>query len=354
MPDMNDKRPSTDFWLASDDLPRLETIADLRSWSGVSTTEIRWLCKRKNPNVSHYCRRIFRKRNGQLRLIESPKFKLKRLQRDLLNGIVAAIPTHPASHGFCAARSVLTFIESHIGKTRVLKLDLQDFFPGIRAGRVFGLFRTMGYLPAVASLLTDLCVSSVPRDELLPLTRHAPHDTRHQIEALYAQRHLPQGAPTSPALANLCAFKLDARLSGLAHKLQISYSRYADDLVFSADSPILSRNLAKRIVSIIREEGFVVNDRKTKWMFSGQRQRITGIVINNKPNIDRRSIDRLKAILHNCCRYGPGTQNRENKRDFRAYLLGKIAWVKQVNSARGEKLMKVFQEIDWSGNQHTT
>jgi hypothetical protein len=166
----------------------------------------------------------------------------------------------------------------------------------------------------------------------------------------YMERHLPQGAPTSPALANLCAYRLDLRLAGAAHECGARYSRYVDDLVMSCATP--SRAHAARIAlmayTIIIEEGFVPNARKTRIMSRSQAQCVTGLVVNDKPNVPRKEYDRLKAILTNCVRHGPASQNREAHADFRAHLLGRVSHVQHVNPLRGERLRALFARIQWN------
>ena len=171
----------------------------------------------------------------------------------------------------------------------VLALDLEDFFASVAAARVYGIFRTAGYPEAVAHTLTGLCTNVVPVEE----------SVAGRVPARRAgsrRRTCPQGAPTSPALANLVAFRLDARLTGLAAALGARYSRYADDLTFSADHYL--RPPHDMIATIARDEGFRVNAAKTRVMGRGSRQRVTGIVVNAHPNIPRAEYDRLKAIIH--------------------------------------------------------
>jgi hypothetical protein len=161
--------------------------------------------------------------------------------------------------------------------------------------------------------------------------------------------HLPQGAPTSPALANLCTWRLDARLSALAAAAGAVYTRYADDLAFSGDETF-ARSAARFAVQVIRsaaQEGFAVNAGKTRFMRQGARQQLCGVVVNARTNVRREEYDRLKAILHNCALHGPAAQNREGATDFRAHLLGRIGWVAQVHPQRGEKLRASFARIRW-------
>jgi len=161
---------------------------------------------------------------------------------------------------------------------------------------------------------------------------------------------LPQGAPTSPALANLCAFGLDRRLAGAAAAVGAEYSRYADDLAFSGDAAFARRiqKFSTFAAAIALDEGFDVNFRKTRIMHHAQRQLVCGLVVNERPNLPRRDYDRLKAILTNCRRHGVDAQNREERADFRAHLQGRVAWVEAVAPARGAKLRALFEAISWA------
>jgi hypothetical protein len=150
-------------------------------------------------------------------------------------------------------------------------------------------------------------------------------------------------------LANLGAFRLDCRLAGLAEAVSASYTRYADDLLFSggADFSRQSRSLETLIGAIILEEGFRPNHHKTRVLRQGHKQHAAGLVLNEKPNIDRRDFDRLKAILTNCARHGPASQNRDHHPDFAAHLQGKLAWVRFIHPGKEAKLRGIFEKIDW-------
>ena len=158
---------------------------------------------------------------------------------------------------------------------------------------------------------------------------------------------------SSPALANLCAYRLDIRLDALAASMGAVYSRYADDLAFSGGRE-LERAMDRfhaRVGAIALEEGFNINMRKTRMMRQGTRQQVTGIVINRHTNIARRDIDTLKAILTNCVRHGPVSQNREAHPHFRHYLEGKVSWVAMVSPARGQRLRTLFDAIAWPASE---
>ena len=168
-----------------------------------------------------------------------------------------------------------------------------------------------------------------------------------ETRSLYARSHLPQGAPTSPALANLCAFHLDCRLAGLARCVGAEYTRYADDLAFSGDAVFESRVecFSHLAAAIALDEGFRVHFCKTRIMRQGVRQHLAGIVTNQHPNVIRVDFDRLKAILHNCVKFGLDSQNREAHPAFRAHLEGRVNFVESINPAKGERLRRIFDRI---------
>ena len=232
-----------------------------------------------------------------------------------------------------------------------MRMDLRNFFPSIPAPRVHALFTTLGYPQATARLLTGLCTNCVTARMLRKIPPADPGFRLTWIEGKQLEvPHLPQGAPTSPALSNLCALHLDLRLDALAHSVGAHYTRYADDLAFSGEEPVRRRvaRLGAHIAAIALEEGFDVNHRKTRVMHRGNRQTLTGIVVNEKPNVRRDEFDRLKAILTNCVVRGTASQNRDAHADFRSHLIGRIGYVKTVNALRGAKLHSIFERIDWS------
>ena len=141
-------------------------------------------------------------------------------------------------------------------------------------------------------------------------------------------------------------YRLDLRLAGLAQRLQLDYSRYADDIVMSGDTPRDWRFLEPVIGGICLDEGVSLNHRKTRIRKPYQKQRVTGIVVNTKVNVDRKYYDTLKAILTNCTRYGLDNQNRHGHPNFRAHLMGRIQYVKSLNHRRGVRLEKIYHNIE--------
>jgi RNA-directed DNA polymerase len=359
--------PRRIFWVAPEmspvaatpavrEIPAFPTSAALAEWLGLSVGELDWFADRQGREAKvpsgplrHYTYRWLPKPSGRARLLEMPKLRLKTIQRRLLKRILDPIPPHDSVHSYRPGRSVATYAAAHCGQEIVLRFDLRDFFTSIPAARVHALFRSIGYPRAVAQLLTGLCTNVVPAD-----IRYAcPFNSRgsggagnlHHLKS----PHLPQGAPSSPALANLCAYRLDCRLAALAHALGASYTRYADDLAFSGgvDLARCARRFQVQVCVIALEEGFEVNTRKTRFMRRGLRQQLAGIVLNDRVNIRRDDYERLKAILHNCIRFGPHTQNRHAFPDFRSHLRGRIGYVEMINPKRGRKLRSWFEAIRW-------
>jgi hypothetical protein len=254
-------------------VPQLASLADLADFTELSHGQLEWLADVRglersvaDERLRNYRYHAVPRASGCVRMIERPKRRLKEIQRKVLHELLAAVPAHPAAHGFVRGRSARTHALQHTGRTVVLRLDLEDFFASIEAGRIYGIFRTCGYPEAVAHALTALTTNVVsqrawaalprPRDDLRAIAAH------HALGRRLATPHLPQGAPTSPALANLAAFGLDRRLAGLAASLGAVYTRYADDLTFSGAHGLLA-GARGQIAQIAREEGFTVNDHKT-------------------------------------------------------------------------------------------
>jgi RNA-directed DNA polymerase len=337
-------------------VPRIESVGELAAWLNVTETELEWFAdlkrinaRTKSETIQHYHYRVLAKKSGNIRLIEAPKKKLKELQGVILRELLEKITSHPAAHGFVKSRSIKTFAAPHVGRRVVLRMDLRDFFPTISGPRVQALFRTAGYPDAVADRLGGICTNAAPRRMWETLGEGLEPLAMAEARALYAWPHLPQGAPTSPALANLCAWRMDRRLSGLAEAAGAAYTRYADDLAFSGDEGFerCVERFALRVAAILLEEGFQVHHRKTRVMRQGVRQYLAGIVTNERLNVVRADFDRLKAILTNCVRHGVESQNREGHPAFRLHLDGRVGFVEMVNPSKGMRLRRVYDKIVW-------
>ena len=335
-------------------LPAIATTGTLADWLGIKPNELAWFADLRKMqhrvpegSLRHYRYQCIKKRHGEVRLLEVPKPRLRELQRQVLRRLLDRIPPHNAAHGFRAGHGVRSFAEPHVGRRVVMRLDLRDFFPTIRSGRILPIFLTAGYPETVAQALTGLCTHGAG-DDAFDAFAPSP-DERRRLETLYGRPHLPQGAPTSPALSNLAAYRLDCRLAALAVSAGAVYTRYADDLAFSGDREFerAVRRFHVQVAAIALAEGFVVHTRKTRIMRSGARQQLAGVVVNRHPNLSRTKFDRLKAILHNCVANGLHAENRDQHADFSAHLAGMVSYAEMINPARGQRLRAIFERICW-------
>ena len=324
-------RSSDEQALSHAGLPVLASPGDLAQVLGISVPALRWLTyHHENPERTHYVYFTIPKRSGGTRLLASPKSHLRRAQSWVLEQVLSKLEVTSAAHGFVAGRSTLTNALPHVKKQIVVNLDLKDFFPSVTFPRVRGLFSSLGYSPAVATLLALLCTES-SRTEV-------DYDGRKYWVAV-RERALPQGACTSPILSNLVTRKLDRRLGGAARKLGFSFTRYADDLTFSSETK--GSNIAllmARVRHIVTEEGFVINEKKSRMQRRGRRQEVTGVVVNDRPGVARDEVRKIRAILHNAKKTGLLAQNRDGHPHFEAWLRGKIGYVTMIDPVKGKAL----------------
>ncbi|MCK6545180.1 reverse transcriptase family protein [Myxococcota bacterium] len=314
-------------------LPILSTPADVAALLGISVPRLRWLAfHAEAAERTHYVYFEIPKRSGGTRTLAAPHAQLLAAQRKILVELLEKLDPGEHAHGFVKGRSTVTNARPHVGSHDVVNLDVQDFFPTINVRRVRGLFKKLGYSPAVATVLA-LLVTEAPR---VPME----YEGKRWWVAI-GERCLPQGAPTSPAISNLVCRRLDKRLAGLARSAGWRYTRYADDLTFSADPGKQNRIpwLMRQVSEILAAEGFTAHPRKRRVQKSGARQEVTGIVVNSKLGVPRDEVRRLRAILHGAKRTGLAAQNREGRPNFEAWLRGKIAYVMMVDRAKGQKLL---------------
>lgn len=339
-------------------VPRLDDMAALATWLGLTPDHLAWFADVRSiersvddERLRHYRRRWVRTPTGSVRLLEAPKKETKDLQRQVLHHILDAVPAHEAAHGMRRGRSARTAAAPHVGADVVIRVDLESFFTSVSAGRVHGLFRLAGYAEPVAHALAALSTTTTPARVLVAAPGVAASKVAGRRRMLDGLRrpHLPQGSPTSPALANLAAHGLDRRLAGLARALDATYTRYADDLILSGGRPLRrsAGSIVGRITAIVADEGFRVNASKTRVMPSSGRQTVTGLVVNAGRNVPRPAYDQLRAVLHDAAVNGPDHANREGRPDFRAHLEGRIAWVGAGNEARAAKLAALAVRITW-------
>jgi len=314
-------------------LPAMHGAGELAQAMGLSLPELRFLAfERRVSRISHYRRFAMPKKTGGERIISAPMPRLKRAQYWVLENVLARAPLHPAAHGFLKGRSIVSNAAPHVGQALVINVDLKDFFPSIAMPRVKGVFTELGYSEQVATTLALLCTESATETVVVDgETFHVAH----------GPRTLPQGAPSSPALTNILCRRLDARLQGAAAKLGFSYTRYADDLTFSggADTRKLAGKLLWRVRQIVIDEGFTPHPEKQHVMGSHERQSVTGIVVNQKPAVDRDTLRRFRATLFQVEKDGPQGKQWNGNQNVLAALEGYAHFVQMVDRVKGAALV---------------
>lgn len=230
------------------------------------------LLRRTEPRYREF---TIPKRSGGTRRILAPEDTLRDLQRLLLSRVLARLRAHPSATGFERGQSIVTNALHHAGRDIVLRTDIRDFFESTTAKRVEAWFRKIGWNREASAVLTRLCT----------------HKGR-----------LPQGAPTSPRLSNLVNWPLDAALSTAARRHNIAYTRYADDITFSAAAA--EREALMKLLGFARhvagELGYTLHGgKKTRLRRRHERQLVTGLVVNaHPPRLPREIRRRLRAAEH--------------------------------------------------------
>jgi len=248
-----------------------------------------------------YTKLVINKANGKPRTIHNPSKRLKIIQRKALEKLQVVKKFQPRSHahGFAQGKSIITNAAFHQKSKRIIKMDLKDFFPSIHFGRVRGMF--MAYPFEFGEKAATIMAQLACLDDKIGI--------------------LPQGGPLSPYIANMMCRRLDKKLAEVARSHRCHFTRYADDITFSTND--VSQNningLIKETSSIIESEGFVVNKDKTKILTPEERQVVTGIIINDGINVNRRYVRNLRATLRNCDKDGIESQiERKIFRDNRS------------------------------------
>jgi len=273
---------------------------------------------------------IAKKYNKAVRWIDAPQPDLKALQWTLLNTFLYRFSVHPSCVGFVKGKNVATGAERHLGASQLLNMDLQNFFGSIHQGRVIKLSKF---------LLTRYKEAFDPKFEV-----DLKKDPYNLTNLLIFKGHVPQGAPSSPALANLCAYGLDKKLASLAKDNNCIYTRYADDISFSSKTPSDKFNigtLIPKITKLVGEEQFKVNYKKTRIKRPHNRMTVTGIVVNEKLSTPKWYWRNFRARLHNLnVSQIPVTEEEYQE------IRGIAEWIKSLHPERGEKFLNTIGNLN--------
>lgn len=317
-------------------LPVLHTAAEVAQALEVEPKTLAWLTYHRGADfVDHYHHFTIPKKRGGQRAISSPKTKLRVAQSWLLENVLGKLEIHEAAMAFRAGRSICDNAAQHAGRAIVIRVDLKDFFPSVGFKRVKRLYESFGYNEGVSSIFALLSTEA---------PRVAMNFDGKKYHVAIGDRALPQGACTSPALTNVLCRTLDARLTGVAQKLGFTYTRYADDLVFSTDNtegdPV--SQILHWARQIIRECGLQINEEKLLVMRKSSRQAVTGLVVNAQdadgPRLSRADLKRFRAFLHHYERFGREVMTEKLGRDSLSYARGYLSFIHMVNPAHAAKL----------------
>ena len=320
-------------------IPVLNSFVDVANALEVTPSKLQWLIyERGASNIDHYLRYEIPKKSGGKRLISSPKKDMRQAQKWILDNVLTHVDVHKSAMAFRKGLSIIDNATLHIKSKVVVRIDIKDFFPTITFPRVRGFFESLGYNSGIATVFALICTDSpkvILKHEVVDGEKNNK-DYPHFIAI--GERSLPQGACTSPSLANLICRKIDSRLNGYSSKSGWKYSRYADDLIFSTTcEDSYPHRLIKSISSIIFEEGVKVNLSKTRLMRAPNRQTVTGLVVNNEVTLSRRDLKRMRAFFHQCSSKGLDFMSEKMGKDALSVARGYISYVEMVSPTIAEK-----------------
>ena len=305
--------------------------------------ELNSLISSRHNSYSYYL--IKKKRGGKRRII-APHSNIKRVQTWLKINILDKIefPTHVT--GFVKNRSILHNAKIHENSNVILNIDLSNFFETITEKRVYGVFKSLGYANNLSVYFAKICTASISDSQF----ENLPDISKPFFEDLHKSNEciLIQGAPTSPGISNIICRKLDNRLLKLANKCCIKYSRYADDMTFSGEAESLPN--ISIIKKIIESENFIINWDKVGKYKVGQRQMVTGLLIDNKIRVPKKFKHDIYRHLYFCNKYGAVSHFQRinpGKGYRKEWLLGKILFVHSIEPNESKKMMQLVEQINW-------
>lgn len=313
----------------------IESSGDLCAFFKIHHIELENLVN--YPKYNSYL--IAKKKKG-VREINAPVGQLKQVQKKInqhLQGVYSTIRPH-CSNGFILKPSknemqpnIIENAKPHVGKNYVLNMDIKDFFSSISSKQIFSIFRNapFDFNTEIAKALTFLTTFN---------------------------NCLPQGAPSSPILSNFACLKLDQQLSDFAIKNNMSYTRYADDLTFSSNNQFTSEHIIS-IEKFLKHEGFESNKKKFRIRSSNKKQIVTGLIVNDKVNVDRKMMRLVRAILYDLEKNGiknaaakhykisaPPTFEQETK--FIQKISGLISFIQQIRGKDDKKSQQFKRQLE--------
>lgn len=337
--------------------PRITPVLTLRHFSVL--TELPYLFLRRTVARRGHAKYRFvllKKRipgRSAKRMISIPPPSLAIAQRWLVDHVLRYAPIHPASFAFHPDSSPVQAAEQHPNTKWLLKVDIEDFFHSVSEGTVSAIFARLGFPKLLAFEFARLCTLGLDRG---PGKNPAPHAGLITFYALGYEGFLPQGAPTSPMLANLAMLRVDTLMARLAEERGLRYSRYADDLAFSSDtdrSLAEMHRLQRDVCGILNDSGFRHNRRKTVIRGPGTRRIVLGMLVDGpSPRLQRAYKDMIRLHLHylSSPAYGPAKHALTRKTGISSlyhHVRGLISWANHVEPAFGRQALEQFSSVGW-------
>lgn len=295
----------------------LPLVTDLQSLADYTHISPGLLYRLSKYNDKFY--KIFQlpKKIGGVRTIFCPSKGMKAVQAWILRNILDKAQVAENATGFRKGMNVLDNAERHKDNRYFLCLDIEDFFPSISYAKVFTIFKSLGYNSHVSHIFSSLCT---------------------------CQEKLPQGAVTSPALSNIICIRLDHRISGYVGKRNIIYTRYADDMVFSSMSPSRLVGIIKFIVQILKDEGFELNESKTRFLGPRRQRKVTGLIMSdNSIGVGRKKKRILRATIHHLV---SGEFVPAEREKIISHVKGWSAYMKSVDLVGLQQLGKYCKHLE--------
>ncbi|MGA3061672.1 MAG: reverse transcriptase family protein [Methylocystis sp.] len=340
------------------------SLKHLSHLTGVQYDLLRRVASRHQPEPYRVFRILKRPLPGEetrFRTIVVPSPWLMSLQRWMNADILQSAVPHEASVAFSQGDTIREAAATHCGCQWLIKVDIRNFFESITEAQVFRVFESIGYQPLIAFEMARLCTRVGDR-ETRRFHRRFRSDANDESTILAYRAgimgHLPQGAPTSPRIANLVARELDAALTGVAESHDLIYTRYADDLTFSTRQRNLDRSTVRDVVgqvyAAIATNGFAPNTAKTSVSAPGARKIVLGLLVDrDTPRLTREFKATLRQHLYYLRREGIGPSGHAARRGgatipgLRRHVLGLIHHARQIEFEYGDARLTEFNEIVW-------
>jgi RNA-directed DNA polymerase len=346
------------------DVQPVFTLRHLAALSEVDYGFLRQTVARRTEAYAEFRikKRVAEQLPPQYRTICAPSPSLMKVQRWITQNILAHVPAHNCSVAFSKGDSLFKAVEPHCQAKWLVKVDVQSFFESISESTVYRLFDSLGFEPLVAFEMARLCT----RDQH-DAQRREEQRKADDLASLYVieqythsvEGHLPQGAPTSPMLANLVCRGLDERLVAIAEEQDLNYTRYADDITFSSLDPNFGRDMAKTLIQLVYRElarqRLRPNTAKTTVVPPSARKIVLGLSVEEKtPRLTRHFKDLLRQHIHYLTHPEVGPVKHARARKFasviglRHHVGGLLAHAAQIEPDWAAKQRLRFLEVDWA------